>query len=56
MSHMRKEDEWLVFYADDQETEIGRIKPPEGGFTTAELEQFIEHIKCEARKKEHGPS
>lgn len=53
---MRTEGEWIVLYADDHETELGRIRPPSNGFTQAELEQFIEHLKREAKQKEHGPS
>lgn len=48
-------DGWIVFYADDGETEVGRFKPPPN-FTMADLDQFIEHLKREAKRKEHGPS
>jgi hypothetical protein len=48
-------DGWTVFYADDGETEIGRVKLPDG-CTAAELERFIDHVKREAARKAHGPS
>lgn len=48
-------DGWTVFYADDGETEIGRVKMPPD-VTSAEIDLFVEHLKREAKRKEHGPS
>lgn len=49
-------DGWIVFYADDGETEVGRFKPPADGMTVAELDLFIEHLKREAKRRDVGPS
>lgn len=55
--HLRRLDErTVIIVGEDQETEIGRITFPEGGVTLAEMDLFIEHLKREARAKEHGPS
>lgn len=56
MIFIKQTDGWCVFYADDGETELGRFKPPSNGFTMAELEQFIEHLKREAKQREVGLS
>jgi hypothetical protein len=50
----RKEGEWLVYYQDDGKTELIRVKPPKDGFTMAEWEKFIAHLKKELSAKELG--
>lgn len=50
----RREDEWLVYYCDDGVTELIRVKPPKGGFSMAEWEKFIAHLKKELQAKELG--
>jgi hypothetical protein len=56
MIFRRLDERTIVIVADDQETEIGRMALPRGGCTSAEIEQFIEHLKRETARKEHGPS
>jgi hypothetical protein len=51
-----QDDGWVAFFTDDGETEVFRVKPPDGGFTMAELEQFMEYLKRDAAKREVGPS
>ena len=54
---MRRPDtRTIVFLDDDGEREIGRVVLPDGGVTAAEMQQFIEHLQREAKRKEHGPS
>lgn len=55
MIRIDQPDGWTVFYDNDGETEIGRVKlPPD--CTATELELFIEHVKRESAKKAAGPS
>ena len=42
MTVTKTDDGWLVFVIGDRE--VIRVKPPNGGFTQAELESFKRHI------------
>jgi hypothetical protein len=46
----------VTYYSDDMERVLFEVTLPEGGFTLAELELFIEHLKREEAKREVGPS
>jgi hypothetical protein len=50
----RREGGWIVYYRDDGVTELIRVKPPKDGFTMAEWEKFIAHLKKELQAKELG--
>ena len=42
---VRTENGWIVGYNDDGETEIIRVKLPKDGFTAAEWEKLVKHLK-----------
>lgn len=50
----RKEGDWVVYLKDDGVSELIRVKIPEGGFTMAEWEKFVAHLKKELLNKELG--
>ena len=53
---VRKDGDWLIYLQDDGATEIIRVKPPKGGFTMAEWEKFVDHLKKELQAMELGPN
>lgn len=47
----KRVDGWLVIL-DEGGREVARVKPPDGGFTEDDLNQFMAHL----RRNMHGPS
>lgn len=56
MIFRRIDNRTVVFLDDDHETEVGRVVLPEGGATMAEMDSLVEHLKREAKLREHGAS